>query len=229
MELWVTVPEGLRREEIAERFIQSLEKQGQEASVFRDEFLRESEGLEGYLFPDTYLFPRDAKASSIVSVMKNTFDKKIAEIGKNYPSGYGLDEVVILASLIEREAITDEERPVVAGILYNRLDNDWPLQVDAAVQYGIASVKCTALSIKCDSWWPKSLTKDDLEINSPYNTYKYQGIPPAPISNPGLESLKAAANPEKNDYFFYIHAEGKIYYARTLEEHNANIRKYLNK
>lgn len=229
LELWVTIPEGLRKEEIAERFISGLEKQGQEASIFHDEFLRASGKLEGYLFPETYLFPRDANAKDIVATLKNTFEKKMAEIGGDFPSGYDLEDVVTLASLIEREAITDEERPVVAGILYNRLENDWPLQVDATIQYAIASVECMALSIKCDSWWPKNLTKEDLEIDSPYNTYKYSGIPPAPISNPGFESLKAAANPNSNNYYFYIHSEGKIYYAKTLEEHNANVRRFLGK
>lgn len=227
LELWVTIPEGLRREEIVERFITGLEKQGQDTTEFRREFLERSENLEGYLFPDTYLFPRDVKASTVVSALKNTFDKKMGEVGSKYPSGYDLNDIVTLASLIEREAITNEERPVVAGILYNRLENDWPLQVDAAVQYAIANTNCKG-KFGC-VWWPKNLTKEDLEIDSPYNTYKYPGIPPAPISNPGLESLKAAADPTPSDYYFYIHADGKIYYAKTLDEHNANVRKYLGK
>ncbi len=227
LELWVTVPEGLRREEVVEKFIAGLEKQGPDMIDFRKEFLQESVDMEGYLFPDTYLFPRDVSASKVVSTLRNTFDKKMQEIGNNYPNGYSLDNIVTLASLIEREAITDEERPVVAGILYNRLINDWPLQIDAAVQYAIASANCKG-KVEC-SWWPKNLTQEDLEIDSPYNTYKYSGIPPAPISSPGLESLKAAADPESSDYFFYIHADGKIYYAKTLSEHNANVRKYLGK
>jgi UPF0755 protein len=227
LELWVTVPEGLRREEIVEKFIDGLEKQGSEAIGFRREFLEESISLEGYLFPDTYLFPRDVKASSVVSALRNTFDKKMREIGSKYPAGYGLDDIVVLASLIEREAITNEERPVIAGILYNRLEKDWPLQVDAAVQYAIANDNCAG-KVECE-WWPKNLTREDLEISSPFNTYQYPGIPPSPISNPGFESLKAAANPTSSDYYFYIHADGKIYYAKTLAEHNANVRKYLGK
>ena len=228
LELWVTVPEGLRREEVVERFVNGLEKQGQEAIDFRKDFLDASEGLEGYLFPDTYLFPRDAKASTIVSAMKNTFDKRIKEVGSDYPYGYDFKDIVTLASLIEREAITNEERSIIAGILYNRLKNNWPLQVDAAVQYAVSSAKCKGQNAKCESWWP-ILTRQDMDIESPYNTYKYPGIPPAPIANPGLESLKAAVNPVPTDYFFYIHAKGIIYYAKTLEEHNTNVRKYLGK
>lgn len=228
LELWVTVPEGLRREEIVERFIDNLDKQGQDAIDFREEFLEESSSVEGYLFPDTYLFPREVKASGVISVMKNTFEKKITDIGSKFPYSFGLKDIVILASLIEREAITDVERPVVAGILYNRLENNWPLQVDAAVQYAVATENCKLKIVNCNNWWP-ILTRDDIEINSPFNTYRFPGIPPSPIANPGLESLKAAVNPVESDYFFYIHAEGKIYYAKTLEEHNANIKKYLGK
>src|SRR4030042_5815470 len=228
LELWTTIPEGLRREEVVERFIDGLEKQDQEAIGFREEFLKASDNLEGYLFPDTSLFPREVKASNVVSAMKNTFDQKITEIGNNYPEGFSQEDIVILASLIEREALTKEERPIIAGILYNRLKNNWLLQVDAAIQYAVGSASCQMLNAKCDNWWP-ILTKEDLEIDSLYNTYKYPGIPPTPISNPGFESLKAAASPVPSGYFFYIHADGKIYYAKTLEEHNSNVKKYLGK
>lgn len=227
LELWVTIPEGLRKEEIVERFINGLEKEGPDITEFRKEFLEQSKSLEGYLFPDTYLFPRDVRALTVVSTLKSTFDKRMNEVGNNYPGGYDLNDIVTLASLIEREAITDEERSVVAGILYNRLTNDWPLQVDAAVQYALANESCSG-KVEC-TWWPKNLTKEDLEIDSPYNTYKYPGIPPAPIANPGFESLKAAANPTPSDYYFYIHADGQIYYAKTLSEHNANVSRYLRK
>jgi UPF0755 protein len=227
-ELRITIPEGLRREEIVEILITSLEIGDDSVSDFRSQFLAESQGKEGYLFPDTYDFLPGTDAARIVSRFMQTFDQKVGQIGNKYPAGYDLNDIVVLASLIEREAITDEERPVVAGILYNRLENDWPLQVDAAVQYAVSSAKCKGQNAKCDNWWP-ILTKQDLEIDSPYNTYKYPGIPPAPIANPGLESLKAAANPVTSDYYFYIHSGGKIYYAKTLEEHNTNVRRYLGK
>ena len=229
LELWVTVPEGLRREEIVERFVQGLEKEEPDASNFRQEFLEASEDMEGFLFPDTYLFPRDVKASSVTSAMRNTFDKRIAEIGGDKSPEFTLEDIVTLASIIERETKTDVERPVVAGILLNRLEIGMGLQADAATQYALANARCQKLDARCDNWWP-ILTLTDLQIDSPYNTYKYRGLPPAPIANPGLSSLKAAIDPAETDYLYYLHdSEGGIHYAETLDEHNANVKEYLGK
>jgi len=231
-QLWVTVPEGLRREEYPDKIIESLGLSGTTAEEFRQEFIEASRNLEGYLFPDTYLFPPEVTATTIVQTMRNTFDQKfpVSEQNKLEALGLTLGEGVSLASILERETITDEERPVVAGILYNRLNIDMPLQVDASVQYAVAS-NCQLLSSvqKCE-WWPKGLTRDQINnTNSPYNTYQHTGIPPAPIANPGLSSLMAVANPEESDYFYYIHANGQIYYAEDLAGHNANVARYLNK
>lgn len=227
VELWTTIPEGLRREEVAARFAASL----QQDQLFVNDFIKMSEGLEGRLFPDTYLFPKDASATSIVNKMVATFNSKTDGLGSY--GGLDFGQRLVLASLLERETKTDAERPVVAGILVKRLQAGWPLQVDAAVQYAVANVKCQVDNIamranfKCADWWPV-LTKEDLEINSPYNTYKFGGIPPFPISSPGISSIKAAFNPEDSDYWYYIHGnDGRIRYAKTLEEHNANIAKYL--
>jgi UPF0755 protein len=212
VELWVTIPEGLRREEIAQKFVATLGKD----SSFSAEFLQASKGEEGYLFPETYLFPREASASAIVKKMLNTFESKTNGLTNN--SGLSFDQAIVLASLIERETKTDTERPVVSGILLNRLNADWPLQVDASVQYIVGTSA---------NWWP-ILTLEDLSVKSSYNTYKNGGLPPAPIANPGLSSIKAAFNPESSDYWYYIHdSEGKIHYAKTLAEHNANVAKYL--
>ncbi|OGZ27997.1 MAG: hypothetical protein A2427_03225 [Candidatus Nealsonbacteria bacterium RIFOXYC1_FULL_40_7] len=209
-ELWITVPEGLRREEVVEKFIEGLGLTDEEAVSLRKEFLAESVGMEGYLFPDTYLFPKDIQASRVVNVMRSTFEKK-------FPGGS--EEAVILASILERETLTAKERPVVAGILMNRLNNDWPLQADATIQYALGEP---------GKWWPRPLTRADLEINSLYNTYKFIGLPPGPIANPGLTSLNAAANPEETEYWYYIHdTDGVIHYAETLEEHNQNVQMYL--
>lgn len=214
VELWVTIPEGLRREEIAQKFKSALGKD----EAFVAEFLTASKGQEGRLFPETYLFPRDASAVSIVKRMTDTFTSKTGSLKNN--SGLSLDQVVVLASIVERETKTDAERPMVAGILMNRLNADWPLQVDAAVQYAVGTSK---------NWWP-ILTLDDLSIKSAYNTYKNSGLPPAPIANPGLSSIKGVMNPTENDYWYYIHdTKGTIHYAKTLSEHNANISKYLGK
>lgn len=215
IEFWTTIPEGLRREEIAQKFVESLNKD----EDFVTEFLNLTKGKEGYLFPDTYLFPKDASAKTIVSAMTKNFEDKTAGLDLTY-------DQVILASMLERETKTDTERPVVAGIILNRLNNSWPLQIDATVQYAIEN--CKLQIVNCQ-WWP-ILTLADLDIDSKYNTYKNTGLPPTPIASAGLSSLKASVNPEKSEYFFYIHdPSGQIHYAKTLSEHNANIRKYLGR
>jgi len=226
-ELWVTVPEGLRREEAAERFIESLEMSTADAIIFRQGFLTESAGMEGFLFPDTYLFPRDVDAQTVISTMRNTFDRRTSDFqGDIEGSELTLEEIVTLASIIERETKTDAERPLVSGILLNRLNIGMALQVDASVQYAVASENCE-LNENCQ-WWPV-LTREDLQINSSYNTYRFTGFPPAPIASPGLSSLRAAVNPANTEYFYYIHdPSGQIHYAETLEEHNRNVQVYLN-
>lgn len=218
-EVWVTIPEGLRHEEIAFKMAEGLALTGSEKEKFIKDFLTRSSGLEGYLFPDTYLMPRDISASVMVNTMRSTFDKRV---------DFTVDsQDIIVASILERETLTAEERPIVAGILIKRLNAGWPLQADATIQYAIASSKCLVPTASCD-WWPRPLSSEDLKINSQYNTYKNPGLPPTPISNPGLTSIKAAANPETSSYWFYIHdSEGKIHYAATIEEHNANVTRYL--
>ena len=230
VELWVTVPEGLRREEVVERFISSLEMDDILAEKFRKDFLQASKDKEGFLFPDTYLFARTASASAIVDSMSTTFNKKLEEDQKGISeSNLTLNEIVTLASIIERETKTDEERPIVAGILLKRLEIGMGLQADATLQYAVASSKLKIQNSKVEKFW-EPLTKEDLSINSPYNTYKFKGLPLGPISNPGLSSLKAAIYPQGGEYLYYIHdEEGKIHYASTLSQHNENVRKYLGK
>lgn len=224
-EIWVTIPEGLRREEIALKFASVFGK-GEE---FIQEFLDSSKRKEGFLFPDTYLFPKTASPSLVVNKMLTTFDKKLdSQMEKDIEaSGYSPTEVITMASTIERETAGLEERPTVSGILYKRLGNNWPLQADASVQYAKASAQCLIPSFLNCEWWPV-LTKEDLEINSNFNTYKFKGLPPAPIANPGLSAIKAAIYPKDSPYWFYLHdSSGKVYFAKTLGEHNENIRRYL--
>jgi len=232
VEFWVTIPEGLRREEVVERFIKGLELKDAVAVNFRQEFLDNSEGQEGFLFPDTYLFPRTASGSAVVTKMTNTFDSEMIQfhttlLDENAAGGLDNKGLVTLASIIERETKTNDERPVVAGILFNRLEIGMGLQADATVQYAAATAKCR-VGIECD-WWPV-LTKDDLSINSPFNTYRFRGLPPAPIASPGLSSIRAVIHPEETDYLYYLHdADGGIHYAKTLAEHNDNVKVYLGK
>lgn len=219
-EIWVTIPEGLRREEIAAKFASGLDRD----PTFIAEFLDASKNDEGTLFPDTYLFPKDASPSSVVNKMTRTFGAKTNSLGVS--SGLNYQQRIILASILERETKTDEERPVVAGILINRLNAGMPLQVDATVQYAVATSRCKMTVTSC-AWW-EPVIKPDLEINSRYNTYKFAGLPPTPIANPGLSSINAAFDPTDSNYLYYIHdADGQIHYAKTLEEQNANVRKYL--
>lgn len=226
-EYWVTIPEGLRREEIPEKFIEAFKLEGNDATKFRSEFLSESKYIEGHLFPDSYLFPPDVSAATVVARLRQTFDSKIpADFNtKLSNSGLSMEQAVTLASIIERETITDEERPIVAGILLNRIKDEMPLQADATVQYAVANKRCKA-NADCKWWEPP--TRDDLEISSPFNTYLNLGLPPSPIANPGLSSLLAAVSPQATDYYYYIHDnDGHIHYAKTLQEHNANVAKYL--
>lgn len=229
VEEWVTIPEGLRREEVVEIYINALRRDETDAAVFRQDFLAITLGQEGFLFPDTYLFPKTASASIVVNKMLSTFDSKISTQMETdiIASEYNLEQIITLASIIERETRKEGERPVVAGILFNRLDIGMGLQTDATVQYALATTKC--LPGTACNWWP-ILTREDMSINSSYNTYKYAGLPPAPIANPSLSSISAVIYPTDSSYLYYLHdGDGIIHYAETLEGHNGNIRKYLGK
>jgi UPF0755 protein len=196
----VTIPEGFTVKEIEERLGIKLP----------------GENLEGYLFPDTYYFPIDVSGKEVAKIMRENFEKKISpykeEIEK---SGRSLHEIITMASLLEKEVKTKEEKEIVAGILWKRLKYGIPLQVDATITY-ITGKKTTRIS------------KEDLQIDSPYNTYKYKGLPPGPICNPGLESILAALYPKDSDYWYYLSTpEGKTLFFKTLKEHNLAKAKYL--
>ena len=215
LDQWVTTLEGWRDEEMATTLAKDLD-------IPEEEILKYSK--EGYMFPDTYLIPKDATAAAIAQIFLDNFDKKItpqmrADATK---SGLTLDKIMVLASIVEREERTAQDRPVIAGIILKRLKADWPLEVDATLQYALGY---QAADKTC---WKKSLTDDDKKINSPFNTYLNTGLPPAPICNPGLESINAAIYPKDSDYWYYIHDQsGDVHYAKTIDEHNANIAKYL--
>lgn len=209
---WVTLIEGWRVEEIAERLENKL-------GFDKKEFLKVSK--EGYMFPDTYLFNPDAKEVDIAEVMRANFEKKFDENLRQEIKSKGLsqEQGVILASIVEREARSDEARKMVASILLKRLKIGMKLDADATVQYALgyqASEK---------SWWKRHLVSGDKQVKSPYNTYTNPGLPPAPICNPSLSSLKAVAEADSSvPYFYYYHdSKGNSYYSRTLEEHNQKV------
>ncbi|MEK7638887.1 MAG: endolytic transglycosylase MltG [Patescibacteria group bacterium] len=180
------------------------------------DFLSQAVLFEGRLFPDTYFIPSTYTEKELLALLTDTFAKKMEPLqAKIASSTLSLDEILILASIIEREANTLESKRAVSSVLQNRLAIGMPLQADASIEY----VLDKPLS---------ELTADDLKIESPYNTYLHTGLPPTPIGNPGLEAIEAVLLPEETDYFYYISDErGQFYYAKTYNEHLINIERHL--
>lgn len=206
----VTIPEGFTVYDIARR----LKENGIIAN--ENDFIEKAKQFEGYLFPDTYFFYKGESPEKIIDAMKSRFYEVLPgnyeEMAKK--KGLTLKEAVILASIVEKEAKFDKDRPLVASVFLNRLKIGMPLQSDATVNYALKSNKL----------W---LSQKDLDVDSPYNTYKYVGLPPGPICNPGLKSLLAVVNAPKTDYYYFLtKPDGEAVFERTLEEHNRNIRKY---
>ncbi len=174
--------------------------------------------LEGYLFPDTYRIFKDATASDIIEKMLSNFSTRITEemVTEIKKQNKILPEIITMASIIEKEVSKDEDRRIVSGILNKRLDIGMRLEVDSSINY-ITGKNDPAAEYK------------DLEIDSPYNTYKYYGLPPAPICSPGLSSILAAINPMDSDYLFYLNRQDtkETIFSRTYEEHLLNKNKYL--
>lgn len=174
-------------------------------------------GLEGYLFPDTYRVAKNAKPEEVARVMLENFDKKLtAEMRKDIAAqGNTIFDIVRMASIVEKEVPHEEDRPVIAGILWKRLDIGMALQVDSTLNYATGGKN-------------PALTNDELKIDSPYNTYKYRGLPPTPIGNPGLSALRAAIYPQRTAYLYFLSGkDGKTYFGKTLDEHNENKGRYL--
>lgn len=202
----ITFPEGFRVDEML-KFLPER---------YSGSDLESIRAREGFLFPDTYFISPEDSFDDIVSRMNQTFTERIVDLEPLIASStLTQTDVVILASIVEREANDDESMRTVAGILLNRLKVNMPLQVDAAFEYILGKSS-------------EELTNDDLEIESPYNTYINRGLPPTPIANPGLTSILAVLQPTSTDYLYYLTGtDGKFYYARTFEEHKQNKAKYL--
>jgi UPF0755 protein len=212
VDIKATIPEGFRSEQIVDELIKS----GLLANLNKQDLYQKFKTKEGQLFPDTYFFPKESTPEEITDIMVNTFSQKT---NNQHPV---TDNDLILASLVEREARHDIDRPLVASVLKNRLKIGMALQVDATLQYARATIANNQFD-----WWPQ-ITSADKSINSPYNTYKFPGLPPEPIANPGIEAIEAVLNPAKTDYLYYVsEPDGTTHYAKNLEGHNANIQKYL--
>ncbi|MFA5025895.1 MAG: endolytic transglycosylase MltG, partial [Candidatus Shapirobacteria bacterium] len=185
------------------------------------EFTTAAIGLEGKLFPDSYLIPRYFSPPEIISLITKNFDEKIIQASSDSTTTLTETQSLIVASLLEREAKTLADKKIIAGIIINRLNSDMPLQIDATIQYAKDSL------VSPKEYW-KPIYKTDLNVVSPYNTYKNKGLPPAPICNPGLNSLTAAYHPTDTDYVYYVNdSQSIIHYAKNLDDHNANVEKYL--
>lgn len=212
----VTLLEGWRVEQMA----QKLES---EMGIPQADFLKLAK--EGYMFPDTYFFNDDTTVQGVVSVLQNTFDKRVTDdlLQKIKAHGLTKEQGVILASLVEREGRSDKVRQEVASIMLKRLKMGMKLDIDATVRYALDTAAYKA-NPKLTSWWG-AITQDDYSgVKSPYNTYLSVGLPPGPICNPSLSSLKAVANADPSTpYVYYYHdSQGNSYYAKTLEEHVQN-------
>jgi UPF0755 protein len=214
----ITILEGWRKEEIAEM----LDEQKLD-NFNKADFLKLVEGEEGLLFPDTYLVQRSATTQSIHDLLRDTFDRKVTNGLEEdiKASGKEFKDIIVMASLIQREAKDPEQMKVVSGILWNRVQLGMALNVDATLQY------IKGYNKSQQSWWVEPLAADK-ESTSAYNTYKNPGLPPRPIDNPGLDAIKAALHPTETDYLYYVHdTKGGVHYAKTLEEHNRNVQQYL--
>lgn len=176
----------------------------------------EAKSLEGYLFPDTYRFARTTKAAQIVAAMVRRFRAVAGQLGLKE----NLHQVVTLASLVERETAVDAERPLVASVFENRLKNKMPLMTDPAVIYGL----------ELEGLWRGAIYQSDLTRDTAYNTYLHPGLPPGPVANPGIPSLRAAMHPADTGYLYFVaagaNAQGHSLFASTLDEHHRNVAGY---
>ena len=205
----VTIPEGTTVGGIAKILLEKVPEFNSRKFVSRAQ--------EGYMFPDTYFFRPGESTEAILSVFDNTFHNRINKIQKEITaSGRTLAELLTMASILEKEASKTKDRQQIAGVLWYRIKIGMPLQVDAVFPYILG--KNTF-----------ELTREDLQFDSPYNTYKYKGLPPGPINNPGIDSILAAATPVKSKYVYFLSDKsGNFHYAVTYAQHLANKRKYLD-
>lgn len=223
----VTFPEGFTEKQIGARLAdrQGIDEkqfvQDAAPALYAQQFpflegLPKGRTLEGYLFPDTYRLAKDDTTKDIVTRLLGNFDRKVTQELRDEAKQKGrtLDEIIIMASIIEKEVQSTEDMAMVSGILWKRIDNNEGLYADATVEYIVNK--------------NGALTVQDLSLDSPYNTRKYRGLPPGPISNPGMNAIIAAIRPQQSDYYYYLTTkEGKTVFAKTNDEHNRNKAKYL--
>lgn len=223
-----TIPEGFTITQIADRldsegivpkedFLRAVNEREYDFPFLKEAPRNTKYKLEGYLFPDTYIVRKGATAEEIIIQMLNQFEAITSQYSQYlYGSIYTLHDVVTIASIIEQEAKLDEERAIISGVIYNRLEANMKLQMCSTIQYVLEKRKA-------------NLSYDDLKVESPYNTYKYEGLPLGPISSPGEASLKAAFLPEENNFFFFVLKDSKTgahAFGTTAAEHENNAIRY---
>jgi len=217
----VTIPEGFTLTEIyglfAERGIASLNsfERLSPADFPAFDFLNGVERLEGFLFPETHFFKTNVDPVIVVTTHLKEFQKRMIPIYEAGPRDRSLYDTLIMASIIEAEVPHEEDRSIISGILWKRLDVGMPLQVDSTLNYAIGGTRA-------------SLTAEELKTDSPYNTYLYPGLPPTPIGNPGESAMNAAVNPKESPYWFFLSGtDGVTHFARDFEEHKRNKARFL--
>ncbi len=220
---FVHIPAGLRREEIAEKYKDALSWDQNDVDAFIQESPSDERGfLDGYYLPGNYFVRYDSTGPDVARQMMRAFDTKINKDilakGSVFKKKINLDTAIRVASIIQREAGGKEDMNMISGVIWNRIFKGMTLDMDATLQY----VKGTSTN-----WWPQVESKDRY-IDSPFNTYKYKGLPPTAIANPSVEALEAAYNPLKTDCIFYLHdKEGEIHCSENYQAHKDNVQKYL--
>ncbi|MFA6437572.1 MAG: endolytic transglycosylase MltG [Candidatus Paceibacterota bacterium] len=219
---WVVIPEGLRKEQIADLIGDALGWTDQQKSDWINKYTAmKYDETEGIYFPDTYLLPKDETGLQIADRLRAKFNEKFQPYADRcIKENVKWTTALKIASLVQREAANKADMPLIAGIIWNRLLNDPPmkLEIDATVQYALG---------ESGNWWPK-IRPADYKTESDYNTYLHTGLPPHPICNPGLDAIHAVLNPDETDCLYYLHdSNGQTHCTKTYEEHKLNIEKYL--
>lgn len=225
----ILIPEGFDIFDIAQKIeeagldtAENFIRLSQDASFIQSLGINAT-SVEGYLFPATYRFPVGAKSDYIIKQMTTNFFKNLnrdEELSRLLNDKKEINKILTIASIVEKETAIDEEKPIIAGIFYKRMELDMPLQADPTVIYGL----------KIENKWDKDISKEDLRTTNEYNTYKIKGLPKTPICNPGLSSIKAAVNPKITDYLYFVSKNDNSHqFSQTLAQHNRAVNKYQRK
>lgn len=218
---YVAVVEGMRKEEMAEVFASKLNWDEKEKEEFATPInICIFSGGEGYLFPGKYLVHKDFNPDDVKKLMEDKLNEVVGDLGGDEsPKVLNMNQILIIASLIQREAAGKHDMKLISGVIWNRIFNGMPLQIDATLQYAKGSEE--------NGWWPP-VDAEDKYIESPYNTYQIEGLPPGPIANPGLAAIDAALNPADTKCLFYLHDRNRVIHcASNYETHKKNVRYYL--